>query len=184
MKFFSVFLCQRCREIWREILVKFSVLRFPGFGCTTENFTKSSRQKRCFKTENFTQIALRWGAALMLLAQKIVITTDFFCKSAVSWGENAFGQKKVHGGAMPLSRIKKSLKGRKGTSAKKMTILAEAITRSFLGNLYFVIIFVLPCQPVPPKFRGCHFVLNFFGWSVRNPLFYDVFWGPPPKFRG
>ena len=46
VKFFSVFLCQRRREIWREILVKFSVLRFPGFGCATENFTKISRQKR------------------------------------------------------------------------------------------------------------------------------------------
>ena len=33
LNFFSVFLCQRCREIWCEILVKFSVLRFPGFGC-------------------------------------------------------------------------------------------------------------------------------------------------------
>ena len=57
VKFFSVFLCQRCREIWREILVKFSVLRFPGFGCATENFTKISRQKRCEKRKfhaNFT----------------------------------------------------------------------------------------------------------------------------------
>ena len=49
VKFFSVFLCQRCREFWREILVKFSALRFPGFGCATENFTKISRQKRCEK---------------------------------------------------------------------------------------------------------------------------------------
>ena len=48
-KFFSVFLCQRCREIWREILVKFSVLCVSGFGCATENFTKISRQKRCEK---------------------------------------------------------------------------------------------------------------------------------------
>ena len=32
VKIFSVFLCQRCREIWREILVKFSALRFPGLG--------------------------------------------------------------------------------------------------------------------------------------------------------
>ena len=47
VKIFSVFLCQRCSEIWREILVKFSVLRFPGFGCARENFTKISRQKRC-----------------------------------------------------------------------------------------------------------------------------------------
>ena len=46
MKFFSVFLCQRCREILREILVKFSVLRFPEFGCATKNFTKISRRKR------------------------------------------------------------------------------------------------------------------------------------------
>ena len=49
VKIFSVFLCQRCREIWREILVKFSVLRFPGFGCARENFTKISRPKRCEK---------------------------------------------------------------------------------------------------------------------------------------
>ena len=49
VKFFSFFLCQRCREIWHEILVKFSVLRFPGFGCATENFTKISCQKRCEK---------------------------------------------------------------------------------------------------------------------------------------
>ena len=57
VKFFSVFLCQRCREIWREILVKFSALRFPRFGCAAENFTKISRQKRCEKRkfhENFT----------------------------------------------------------------------------------------------------------------------------------
>ena len=47
VKFFSVFLCQRCREIWGEIWVKFSVLRFPGSGCATENFTKISRQKWC-----------------------------------------------------------------------------------------------------------------------------------------
>ena len=46
VKFFSVFLCQNCREIWREILVKFSALRFPEFGCATENFTIISRQKR------------------------------------------------------------------------------------------------------------------------------------------
>ena len=46
VKIFSVFLCQKCREIWREIWVKFSVLRFPGFRCAAENFTKISRQKR------------------------------------------------------------------------------------------------------------------------------------------
>ena len=55
VKFFSVFLCQRCREIWREILVKFSALRFPGFGCATENFTKISRQKRCEKRKMGSQ---------------------------------------------------------------------------------------------------------------------------------
>ena len=46
---FPRFLCQRCRELWRKILVKFSVLRFPGFGCARENFTNTSRQKRCGK---------------------------------------------------------------------------------------------------------------------------------------
>ena len=64
VKFFSVFLCQRCREIWREILVKFSALRFPGFGCAAENFTKISRQKTAWKTEKFTQISLCRGAVL------------------------------------------------------------------------------------------------------------------------
>ena len=52
VKFFSVFLCQRCREIWCKILVKFSALRFPGFGCATWNFTKFSPQKR-WKTRKF-----------------------------------------------------------------------------------------------------------------------------------
>ena len=46
VKIFSFFLCQRCREIWREILVKFSALCFPGFGCATENFTKKRCEKR------------------------------------------------------------------------------------------------------------------------------------------
>ena len=46
--FFSVFLCQRCREIWREIFFA-TVLRFPGFGCARENFTNMSRQKQCAK---------------------------------------------------------------------------------------------------------------------------------------
>ena len=45
VNFFSVFLC----EIWREILVKCSVLRFPGIGYARENFTEISRQKRCEK---------------------------------------------------------------------------------------------------------------------------------------
>ena len=49
VNYFSIFLCQRCREIWREIMVKFSVLCLPGFGCARENFTKISRQKRCEK---------------------------------------------------------------------------------------------------------------------------------------
>ena len=49
LKIFSVFLCQRCREIWREILVTFFALHFPGFGCATENFNKISRQKTVWK---------------------------------------------------------------------------------------------------------------------------------------
>ena len=63
VKFFSVFLCQKCHEIWHEILVKFSVLHFPGFGCPRENFTKF-QAKNGVKTENFTQISLCWGVAL------------------------------------------------------------------------------------------------------------------------
>ena len=41
VKISSVFLCQiKVSWIWREILVKFSVLRFPGFGCARENSPK------------------------------------------------------------------------------------------------------------------------------------------------
>ena len=32
VNFFAVFLCQRCREIWREILVNFSCYVFQGLG--------------------------------------------------------------------------------------------------------------------------------------------------------
>ena len=38
--------------------VKFSVLRFPGFGCTTENFTKTPRQKRCENGKFHTNFTL------------------------------------------------------------------------------------------------------------------------------
>ena len=69
VKLFSVFLCQRCREIWCEILVTFSVLHFPGFGRPRENFTKISRQKWCEKrkishTNSFPdnlRISLSWA---------------------------------------------------------------------------------------------------------------------------
>ena len=64
--FFSVLLCQRCRKIWREILVKFSALRFPGFGCATENFTKISRRKQCEKRK----ISLKFHSAARRSAEK------------------------------------------------------------------------------------------------------------------
>ena len=79
----------RCREIWREILVKFSALRFPGFGCATENFTKISRQKRCEKTENFTQSSLCRGAALSFLWKCALFRT-------LQW---QISQRGGHGGA-------------------------------------------------------------------------------------
>ena len=33
----------------------------------------------------------------------------------------------------------------------------------------------LPCNPIPPKFRGAISPPEFWRWSVRNPLFYNVF---------
>ena len=82
VKIFSVFLCQNCREIWREILVKFSALRFPGFGCATENFTKISRQKRCEKNgkfhANFTLLGR--SADLCLCAFFLPATSKFLRK--------------------------------------------------------------------------------------------------------
>ena len=53
VKIFSVFLCQRCRELWREILVKFSVLHFPGFGCARENFTPEFHVRNGVKNGKF-----------------------------------------------------------------------------------------------------------------------------------
>ena len=51
---FSVFLCQRCLvKFGVKFLVKFSVLRFPGFGCATENFSKNFTSKTK-KKGNFT----------------------------------------------------------------------------------------------------------------------------------
>ena len=44
VRFVSVFLCQRCREIWREILVNFSACYvFPRCGCPNRKFHK----KKC-----------------------------------------------------------------------------------------------------------------------------------------
>ena len=40
-----------------------------------------------------------------------------------------------------------------------------------------------PVDPHPLNLGGAISPLKFWGWSVRNPLFYSVFWGPPPKFR-
>ena len=64
VNFFSVFLCQSCRDIWRGILVKISVLRFPGFGGVRENFTKISRQKRCEKRKISRKFHSAGGATL------------------------------------------------------------------------------------------------------------------------
>ena len=69
VKIFSVFLCQRCREVWGEILVKFSVLRFPGFGVCDGKFHQNFTSKTARKTENFTQHSLCWGAALTHLCE-------------------------------------------------------------------------------------------------------------------
>ena len=47
--------------------------------------------------------------------------------------------------------------------------------------------FLLRKDPVSPyslNLGGAISPLKFWGWSVRNPLFYSVFWGPPPKFWG
>ena len=59
---FSIFLCQRCREIWREILVNFFGAASSRVWVSEKKITKISRQKRCEK-ENFTQISLCWGMA-------------------------------------------------------------------------------------------------------------------------
>ena len=39
-----------------------------------------------------------------------------------------------------------------------------------------------PVSPYPPNLGGAISPPKFWGWSVRNALFYSVFWGPPPKF--
>ena len=41
-----------------------------------------------------------------------------------------------------------------------------------------------PVSPYPLNSGGAISPPKFWGWSVWNPLFYSVFCGPPPKFRG
>ena len=53
VKIFSVFLCQRCREIWRDIL---RVLRFPGFGCPNRKTSPNLHAKKGVKNGTFHQI--------------------------------------------------------------------------------------------------------------------------------
>ena len=69
VKFFSVFLCQRCREIWREILVKFSGATFSRVWVCDGKFHQNFTSKTVWKTENFTQISLCWRAALTNLVR-------------------------------------------------------------------------------------------------------------------
>ena len=50
--FFSVFLCHRCREIWREILAKFSVRYvFQGSGVRSGKLHQTFTPKTVSKTE-------------------------------------------------------------------------------------------------------------------------------------
>ena len=123
VKFFSVFLCQRCREIWREILVKFSVLRFPGFGCATENFTKSSRQKRCAKRK----ISCKFHSAKAQRCHRcdhlLVVACDFthmLIISDVSY-RGAKGQSKKTAEKAPKKGEKAPKKGASGLHTKNLS---------------------------------------------------------------
>ena len=40
-----------------------------------------------------------------------------------------------------------------------------------------------PVNPHPQNLGGAISPPKFWGCSVRNPLFYSVFWGPPPKIQ-
>ena len=69
VKSFSVFLCQKCRDTWREILVKFSacyVFKFPGFGCPNRKISP-----RCLEAQ---QQYLSYRAILVaILSQKCFV---------------------------------------------------------------------------------------------------------------
>ena len=62
--FLSVFLCQRCHEIWREIFRATFSRVWVCDGKFHQNFTS----KTVWKTENFAQISLCWGTALRIWA--------------------------------------------------------------------------------------------------------------------
>ena len=118
VKFFSVFLCQRCCEIWCEILVKFSVLRFPGIGCAREN---SPTFHVMWKTENFTQISLCWGAAL----------TDTMKIASTAFRTTALGNCRLWcPAAIAITRVWEN----RAISA-----------RSGQGSLWLTLISILPC---------------------------------------
>ena len=73
VKIFSVFLCQRCREIRREILVKFSVLRFPGFGCANRKISPKFHVENGVKNGKFHANFTLLGRS----AEKILVSVKF-----------------------------------------------------------------------------------------------------------
>ena len=66
--FFSVFLCQRCGDIWREIFgAIFCVLRFPGFGCPNRKISPTFHPKNGVKNGKFhAKFTLRGHGADLL----------------------------------------------------------------------------------------------------------------------
>ena len=93
--FFS--LCQRCREIWREILVKLSACYvFQGLGVRSGKFHQNFTPKTVWKAENFTQNSLCWGAALNISSEIEHFKRDWklqarliFCQSLGPLGMDA-----------------------------------------------------------------------------------------------
>ena len=70
VKFFSVFLCQRCREIWQRNFGELFRATFSRvWVCEGKFASKTAR-----KTENFTQISLCWGVALKIALWHEIIT--------------------------------------------------------------------------------------------------------------
>ena len=77
VKIFSVFVCQRCREIWREI---FRMLRFPGFECLKRKISPKRHAKNGVNNRqfhiNFTLLGrgaeYSWITKITLLRQKLI----------------------------------------------------------------------------------------------------------------
>ena len=108
MKYFSVFLCQRCRESWHEILVRFSVCYVSqGLGVQIGKFHQNFTPQRCEEQKMFeakftllgrgAEFSARLGAKTLIWKVPNRVTTDLLLNDInLGWRDpNGYQNKRV-----------------------------------------------------------------------------------------